>query len=49
MQRKGFSEGLAEWLGSGLKTLAKDSMDFQFDLKGALDLYSSYRWASPPG
>lgn len=44
VQRRGFSEGLAEWLGSSLRTLAKDSLDFQFDLPGALDLYSSYRW-----
>lgn len=44
---KGFSKGLADWLGSNLKRVSSttEEMDWVFNVDGAYDMFSSYKKA----
>jgi hypothetical protein len=46
MRSRGFSPGLAEWMGSNLKRLPgrRDESELVFNPAGAQEMYDSYRW-----
>lgn len=43
---KGFSKGLADWLGSNLKraSTTTEEMDWIFNVDGAYEMFASYRF-----
>lgn len=43
MQSKGFSLGLAQWLGSNLAGNPKEPLKWMFNARGALEMYESYK------